>query len=157
MYKFDIQHAIGTTGEARLDQIFRPFYLIQPASPEQQRQGIDRLVINRATGEHSFIEYKTDHRAGDTGNAFVETISVDTIGKPGWAYTSQARYLIYYIPDPETIYILPMAQIRYTIDRWRKLYPQRRIPNISARGHRYHTIGTLVPLLEFERIAIQVL
>jgi len=76
---------------------------------------------------------------------------VDTVGKPGWAYTSQARFLLYYIPKPDTIYIIPMARLRVLVDAWRQRYPERRINNGT-----YHTVGTLVPLDEIERIAVAV-
>ncbi len=155
-YQFQTQLRDGITGEEYLDQHFAPYYTIQPASPAEQRQGIDRWYTRRTNNERFAVEYKTDHTAGRTGNAFVETVSVDIASKLGWAYTSRARYLIYRIPDPETIYIIPMAQIRYLVDAWRIRYPERRIPNQSANGNQYNTVGTLVPLTEFEKIAIAV-
>lgn len=150
-YNFDTQLADGETGEAYLDNKFRKWYTITPATRAQQRLGIDRWYTRLSNGETFPVEYKTDRTAGRTGNAFIETVSVDTTNKPGWAYTSKARFLIYRIPEPETIYIVPMAEIRYRIDRWRTRYPERTIPNDT-----YNTIGTLVPLDEIERIAIAV-
>lgn len=150
MYSFDTQLAQGEKGEEYLDQHFSRWYTVTRATAAQQRAGIDRW-FTRPDGERLAVEYKTDRTAGRTGNAFVETVSVDTAHKPGWAYTSQARYLVYFIPEPETIYILPMAAIRYQVDAWRRAYPERRIPNGN-----YHTVGTLVPLHEFERWAITV-
>lgn len=151
-YQFTTQLAEGITGEDHLDQKFAAWYTITPATRGEQRQGIDRWFTRRTNGEKISVEYKTDRTAGRTGNAFIETVSVDTAHKPGWAYTSQARYLIYHIPDPEATYILPMATIRYRIDTWRKTYPERRIPNDG-----YHTVGTLVPLDELEKIAVAVI
>lgn len=151
-YRFDTQLAQGEAGEAHLDQIFHRWYNIQPATAGQQRQGIDRWYTRISDQETFPVEYKTDHTAGRTGNAFVETISVDTTQKPGWAYSSQATYLIYFVPNPETIYVLRMADIRAQITDWVKQYPARQIPN---RG--YHTVGILVPLDEFERIAVAVM
>lgn len=150
-YNFDTQLADGITGETYLDQHFAPWYTIRPATKAEQRQGIDRWYTRKANGEQFAVEYKTDHTAGRTGNAFIETLSVDVAGKPGWAYTSQARYLIYRVPDPETIYIIPMAQIRYRVDAWRRQYQERRINNGA-----YHTVGVLVPLDEIEKIAVAV-
>lgn len=149
-YQFATQLADGITGEDYLDQKFAAQYLITLATRAEQRQGIDRWFTRR--GEKISVEYKTDHTAGRTGNAFIETISIDTAMKPGWAYTSQARYLVYHIPNPETTYILPMSHIRYLVDTWRRQYPERRIPNDG-----YHTVGTLVPLDELEKIAVAVI
>lgn len=150
-YHFDTQLAQGETGEHILDARFADHYTIRPATAAQQRQGIDRWYTRITDGETFPVEYKTDRTAGRTGNAFIETISVDTVGKLGWAYTSQARYLIYYIPKPDTVYVVPMARIRVMVDKWRQQYPERRIPNNT-----YHTVGVLVPLDELEKIAVAV-
>ena len=150
-YDFDTQFAQGETGEDYLDRRFAPWYTIRPATRTEQRQGIDRWYTRISNGETFPVEYKTDRTAGRTGNAFVETISVDTANKLGWAYTSKARYLIYRIPEPEVIYIIPMAELRYRVDAWKARYPERTIPNNT-----YNTVGTLVPLDEFERIAVAV-
>ena len=118
---------------------------------DDQRRGIDRWLVNSA-GKRISLEYKTDVTAGRTGNAFVETISVSTADKPGWAVSSQATWLIYYIPDPEAVYIIKFARIRQHLARWREQYPSRDIPNVG-----YVTTGLLVPLREFEQIAARVL
>ncbi len=152
-YQFATQLADGITGEDYLDQKFAPCYTIVPATSSEQSHGIDRWFTSRSNGDRFSVEYKTDRTAGRTGNAFIETVSVDTAHKPGWAYTCQARYLIYHIPEPETTYMIPMSHIRYLVDTWRQKYPERRIPNTGHNGTKYHTIGTLVPLDEFEKIA----
>ena len=33
-------------------------------------------------------------------------------GKPGWAVASQARYLVYLVTEPETIYFIAMQRVR---------------------------------------------
>ena len=109
-YQFDAQHADGLAGEAFLDALFSRWYRIRPASAAQQRRGIDRWF--RTTTRRLAVEYKTDHTAARTGNAFVETVSVDTAHKPGWAYTSQADYLVYYIPPDGLVYVLRFAVLR---------------------------------------------
>ena len=111
-HDFRTQLADGAKGEVFLDGLFGEQYDINTATQAEQRQGIDRWFTNRQTGERKAVEYKTDHRAFDTGNAFVETISVDTNGKRGWDYTSRADILIYYLPEGGLVYILPMAKLR---------------------------------------------
>jgi len=151
MYDFKQQLHDGQLHENKLDEFFGRWYDIRPATPAEQRQGIDRHFTNRDTGRQITIEYKTDHTAGRTGNAFVETISVDTHHKPGWAHTSQAEILIYHIPEPETTYAIRLSALRSQLARWEAKYPKRAIPN---KGYRTH--GILVPLAEFERIALEV-
>ncbi len=91
------------------------------------------------------MEYKTDHRAQTTGNAFVETISIDRDLKLGWAVTSESDLLLYYIPGLELIYVIRFEALRAQLPRWLRTYPIRSIQNQG-----YATHGILVPLHEFE-------
>ena len=106
-----------------------------------------------APHEVLYVEYKSDRTAERTGNAFVETVSVDTANKPGWAHSSQADWLMYLVPGQcEALYIIRMADLRQRLATWQATYQQRRIPNDG-----YHTVGLLVPLHEFETIAYAVI
>jgi hypothetical protein len=150
-YNFQQQLSEGQKGERFLDEFFRPDYAITPATPQEQRQGIDRIFTHRRTRRRLKVEYKTDSWSGRTGNAFVETVSVDTAGKAGWALTSQADFLVYYVPDPATIYIVKMAALRRQLAAWQTKYVSRTVQNDN-----YQTTGLLVPLDEFERLATEV-
>ena len=77
---------------------------------------------------------------------------MDTQNKPGWAKSSQADYLVYYVPDDELVYVMKMKKMREHLNEWMSRYPERKIPNQG-----YNTIGVLVPLKEFEKHAEQVL
>ena len=145
-YIFGTQKARGDAGELFLDRWFSTEYEIQPAIREQQRRGIDRIFTHRRTGKRLSVEYKTDYRAAQTGNAFVETVSVDTAGKAGWAHSSVADYLIYYIPGDGLIYVISLEVLRRELSRWVHAYPHR-----AAQNEGYATHGVLVPLDEFER------
>ena len=147
-YTFDAQKARGDAGEALLDQVFAADYKIRPATRAEQRRGIDRIFTHRKTGRRLAVEYKTDYKAAHTGNAFVETISVDTVGKAGWAYSSAADYMIYYVPGDEVIYVIALAVLRRELSRWVREYPLR-----AAQNEGYATHGVLVPLDEFEQHA----
>lgn len=148
VYDFKAQLAKGDVGERFLDAFFAGGYDIRPATPQEQRQGIDRVFTNRQTGQVTRIEYKTDYAAARTHNAFVETMSVDTAGKAGWAYTSQADYVLYYVPGDGLIYVVALETLRQQLGRWCKVYPRRR-----ANNHGYATHGIIVPLAEFELCA----
>jgi hypothetical protein len=152
VYKFDEQQAKGRDGEQFLDHWFADWYEIRPATCEEQRQGIDRIFIRRQTGKRLAIEYKTDYRAAQTGNAFVETVSVDTADKAGWAYSAEADYLLYYIPGDSLVYVMTLEILRRELPRWVREYPHR-----AAQNKGYATHGVLVPLHEFERHAEVVL
>lgn len=152
-YGFDQQLTVGESGEGKLDSHFGEWFTIRHATRDEQRAGIDRIYIRKSNARDLYrVEYKTDHTAGRTGNAFVETISVDTANKPGWAWHSQADLLLYYVPTDELVYVIRFCELRRQLDSWAKRYPVRKIPNQG-----YHTHGLLVPLDEFERIADQVI
>lgn len=150
-YQFQPQLAQGEAGERKLDEHFAQWFTIRLATMEEQRQGIDRIFTRHTDGDTFKVEYKTDSRAAETGNAFVETISVDTAHKLGWAHTSQSDVLLYYVPGTEVVYIITMRRLQKCLTRWAETYPTRRTPNQG-----YHTHGLLVPLDEFERIAQRV-
>jgi hypothetical protein len=152
-YKFQEKLAEGQAYETKLDAMFADRFTIVPATPQQQRQGIDRVYrpIN-APQNIMTVEYKADTTAAATGNAFVEMVSVDTVKRHGWAVASEADWLMYYIPaDPEVLYIIRFDDLRKRLPRWQYQYEQRSVPNEG-----YNTVGIIVPLREFEAIASMV-
>lgn len=150
IYDFKTKLAQGEKSEHWLDGFFAQWYIIVPADRTQQRQGIDRIFVRKIDSVVYKVEYKTDWTASKTGNAFVETVSVDTANKPGWAYSSQSDYLIYYLPGDMLIYVIPFSDLRQALPGWCAEFRSRRIPNDG-----YYTVGLLVPLAEFERVATE--
>lgn len=147
-YHFLTQLARGLAGEAEIDRLFADFYTIVPATPAQQRREIDRIWHAKDGNRTHFVEYKTDEKAGRTGNAFIETVSVDTACKPGWATGSHADLLVYFVTDPQTVYLIRFARLRKELERWQATYPTKTVVNDG-----YKTRGLLVPLDELEVIA----
>lgn len=151
-YQFAAQLTQGETYEAQLDAFFSAKGArISKVDRTTQRRGIDRMWFDPVDGRTWTVEYKADSLAGRTGNAFIETISVDTEGRPGWAYSSQAALLVYLVTEPQTIYVISMARLRQQLPRWAAAYPTR-----QAANNGYNTHGLLVPLDELERIAAAV-
>ena len=148
LYHFGEQLRFGEQGEKVLDAFFSQVYDITPATAAEQRRGIDRHFVNRESGARMTVEYKTDARAAKTHNAFVETMSVDARGKSGWAYTSTADWLIYFVPGDEMVYIIRFADLRSRLPLWHLCYWIK-----SAINDGYKTYGLIVPLEEFERCA----
>lgn len=152
-YHFTDQLDKGKQAESQLDAHFADVCDIRPATDEEQRRGIDRWFTNRQTGRVVSVEYKTDWTAARTGNAFIETTSVDTAHKAGWAYTCEAEWLLYFCPGTggEQAYWVNLYALRRALARWVNQYPARTIPNDG-----YNTVGVLVPLAEMEQVAQQV-
>lgn len=153
VHKFDDKLAEGVRAEAELDAFFRGRFgfEITPATRAEQRLGIDRHFFQPSTGGGAKVDYKTDFRAHETGNAFIETVSVDTAGKPGWAISSHADWIIYYIPALYRVYVLELATIRRWLNLWGEIFQTR-----VAHNQAYGTHGILVPLEELGAVAKRV-
>lgn len=139
----------GEAAEADLDSFFRARgYHIEPATADEQRRGIDRWFIPGEGQALVSVEYKADSRAHETGNAFIETVSVAERGVRGWAYTSQAAWLFYALPLDGLVYRIRFTDLRARLPRW-----ERRCRRVTVRNSDYTTEGLLVPLLELERLS----
>jgi hypothetical protein len=146
-HKFRDQLHEGKRAEAFLDTFFSRWFHIHPVSLDTElRDGYDRIYQRRGNGERLKIEYKADWQAAETGNAFIETISVYEERKPGWAHTSQADMLLYFVPPRGAIYMLPLTAIRFMLPSWKLRYREVPAPNQG-----YKTYGLLVPLLQLGR------
>lgn len=148
VYGFDQQFAQGNKGENVLDTYFSRLYFVLLVPLDMQRLGIDRVFLNRESLMTHTIEYKTDSRAAQSGNVFIETVSIDRDNKPGWAYTSRADFLFYYLPQVGRVYCIEMSTLRRYLGDWVKHYPLKEIAN---KG--YNTRGILVPCRDIVPIA----
>lgn len=158
-HDFSDQLKRGKRGEAFLDRYFSLWYQVEAVSlQEEKMRGYDRIFRNlypnfeylaKAPTRLMRVEYKTDYRVAQTGNVFIETVSVDTKNKKGWIYTSQAHLLVYFIPPLYRIYCCPMKGVREAfLSDW-----QRRYATGGAVNADYTTNGVLVPLPVFAAIA----
>jgi hypothetical protein len=149
-YKFDAQLQQGHAGEEAIYQWLSRFYTIHRCTDmAQQRQGVDAIIRHKDSGNQFLVEVKTDYRAAETGNAFVELVAYDkpTL-KLGWAYTCQSDWLIYFLPVSGQIFFLKPRRIRDRLNFWLSRYKQRTVPNQD-----FNTRGLLVPLQELQDIA----
>jgi len=156
IYDFYEQLRKGQTGESLIAAYFSKRYEVIFATLLQQRQGIDFTFIHRKTRKRSTIQVKTDEKSAITGNAFLETISVDNSGgcleKQGWIFTSTATWLFYYIPQTSQLYIFELASLRASMPSFARQYPTK-----TARNRDYRTHGICVPLVELSKLAAQIL
>ena len=149
-YKFDSQLEVGTTGANEAVSYLSKWYNWYPATQQDERNGIDGILECRKTKRRWATEIKTDWTAGRTSNVFIETVSVDKEGILGWAYTSLAQLLVYYIPSLRRVYIASMAAIKAQLCEWKNQYETKKIPN-NGRYGTYNTEGLLIPFAVFER------
>jgi hypothetical protein len=154
IHTFDKSFEANHLYESELDKYFGVAYHITKATREEERKGIDRYFEHVNTGVCYSVEYKTDHKAAETGNVFIETKSVDTANKAGWAYTSLAQVLIYFVPAFERAYRTDMTAIKRILSTWSS-YPEGRAWNAGRNGEVYRTWGRLVPLDVFRGVCLQ--
>ena len=156
MYDFDASLAVGKKAEAHIDKYFSDEFVVRPVSMEFERRGIDRTWIHKDGRWCWSVEYKTDWRAGKSGNAFMELWSVE--GKTrGWVYTTHAQVIVYYVPDTEVAYLCWGPSIKALVNKWLNTttYKQVKVPNGKLvdgeiKGE-YNSVGLLVPLNEFAK------
>jgi hypothetical protein len=141
----------GEAAERFLDALFARANNIRLVSRQGQRQGMDRIWTPKARPSVSVrVEYKADWQAHKTGRVFVETTSVDEAGKAGWALTSQAELLVYYLPRDDLVYLIWFRVLRQQMERWAAEYG----PPRPAQNRGYRTWGLCVDQCEFERLAL---
>mgnify|MGYP001582985356 FL=1 len=149
MHRFEDSRAVEARWEGVLDAWLRADGRdVRPATMAEQWKGIDRVVTDE-NGEVCGIEYKIDEVARRTGNIFVETVSNDNTGRPGWAYTSTARWIFYFIV-PDRVLCLLTERLRAALPAW-----LRRFRLKSADNGDYRTVGVVVPIVEAEKVAEQ--
>jgi hypothetical protein len=110
-YSFKHQLAIGQHFEDKLDKWFikaKKYSAIYQVDLTTQKMGIDRFAIDQHGFKHS-LEYKTDLKAHQTENLFLET-EVD--GKPGWIHKCIANHVYIYIPPRGLLLHFNMGGIR---------------------------------------------
>lgn len=150
MHDFDDSYRRGKEGEKDIDAAVAHLFVVEPVTlSEEKRFGVDRIWRLKQNHEiRMSVEYKTDDKAAKSRNAFIETISVDTNGSPGWAMKSVAQIFAYYVPPKHTIYLWHMSMIKVRLLEWVAHYPLASSPN---RG--YLTWGRLVPLKRVYEVA----
>lgn len=162
MNNFQQKKIEGRAAEDYIAEFLGQQYQIRRATDEEQRRGID-LIITTSDGTEHKIEVKVDFRAADTGNAFIETTSMEmrpiSVGvaaaldtaKPGWAKTTQADILLYWVHGLGKVFVLLPGSLRAALGEWGERYRTRSVDNEF-----YRTIGIIVPLTELARISTEV-
>lgn len=91
---------IGKLGEAQFYErhAYTPWLLCEDVSDnlEYRSKDIDFLVENLVTGKKTTVEIKTDTRATQTGNLFIEEWTNKECAVPGYLYKSQADIIVFY-------------------------------------------------------------
>lgn len=122
---------------------------ITPTTPHEER----RLQLGdrhfRKGGLHYLVEYKSGIQTAATGNVFLETISVDSAGKPGWVFTCQADYIFYAALLNKKVLVFIPDKLRLVIRDLQRQFPTVKTGKRQNEG--YDTHGVIVPLAYVEK------
>lgn len=150
-FNFNQQLSKGEAGENDILNFFTQFgwHIEKTGMTNGQRSGIDARMT-RQGHEPISLEIKTDERTWTTGNAFIETVSVDTKNIAGWAYTSKANWLAYYLPQGGYFYLVRMSWLREQLPLW-----TQKCRTVKVKNKGYYTHGLIVPIVAFEQEALE--
>lgn len=97
------------------------------------------------------VEIKTERRAHETKNAFIETVSNVSTHAPGWAYTLRFDELFHFVPQVGKVRVIPSVLIRQHVEEWRSRIGDVTARNVGNHGRSiYDTLGVPVPFAEIE-------
>ena len=121
-------------------------YEVHVAELEDELRGIDRFLTRPADVTVTSLDAKHDRLAHRTGNVFLETVSNDQSGRPGWALTSEADWILYHVVAERRVLLFLTSELRDVAgwSRWRER---------SVRNEGYRTVGQLVPVAVASHVA----
>ena len=73
---------------------------------------------------------------------------MDTETKLGWVCTSRVKWILYFVPGRDELYVVRLAVLRTELPRFIETLPHRQVPNDG-----YHTHGLLLPLRQLDDLA----
>jgi hypothetical protein len=124
-----------------IDDYFRNHgYTVKTTEKILDLAGIDRIFEHNKTKHQMSVEYKTDHRAGTTGNFFVE---VTVAEQKGWFYTCLSQVIIVYVPTFDKVYWLDFLKLKRAIINTHKDTPFK---IATCQNKDYSSTGLLIPL-----------
>lgn len=144
----------GKSYEAEQDAIFSRWFLAEPVNEAVDRSGIDRKFTTREFPFHFTVQYKADVRAADTGRLFIEVISNDRRGTPGWGIKCEANIISVYIPQRRVVYLLSAPLLRMFVPIW---YMQFAIHKAQNDGYATHGICVPVAVVEESAVCLHVM
>lgn len=117
LHEFREAVARGALGEMAIDRFLEGRgCVLEEAPSDLQYYGVDRICIQEIGGlpVYRSLEYKTDHRAADTGNLFIETQIRERDGSitPGWLRKTVAQVIVFYLPQTRRIIFMEAIELR---------------------------------------------
>ena len=150
VHRFEASRRTEEQWAPALDAWLLQHYEVRTSTTAENMAGVDRW-LTRPDGTATSVDYKVDERSAETGNYFVETVSNDVTGSPGWALKDGGAEFVVYFTPPERAVVIESATLRDAVPAWRLQYPERTADNGTYRSH-----GLLVPTWEVEAVCCYV-
>ena len=150
----------GEAAAQVLDKHFRQRWHVVPVPQELQCREIDRILIQRDNcARRLLVEYKADSTASRTGNAFIEIESCFSTGvKRGWAESSCADFIVYFLPLDRQAMVIPTRLLRAALAGWRQTYQTKVVSSYdTTTGQQWQTSGLIVPLPVVRQIVARII
>lgn len=149
---------IGQTGETVILEWLKSKKHIKKVIDLRDLEKFQRLDIDcyveTYDGSKAFIEIKTDQHLASSNNFLFEVFRINHFAPPdkifykGWAFRSQANYLIYYSLLDEIIYEFSFDTVRKVIGTY--VAKEKPKINITLTDDRKTTFNFLIPKKVFE-------
>jgi len=116
-------------------------------NPEYQKIDIDLIWVYKKEGVNISvtIEVKSDNYT--SGNFWLETISNKSLGTLGCFIKSKAKYVFYYFPKWDCVYVIPLkAAIPWFKNNLNRFIESETSTKDQQGNYQHTTIGRLVPI-----------
>lgn len=151
------QYKSGDSVAGYLDRFFKSQgWTVTRTTPHEERKlCLGDRKLTKTGKKQTNLEYKSGIQTHYTGNVFLETISVDSAGKPGWVYTCKADYIVYACLLDGCILVFRPDDLRDSMDELTRRYPCRATSKNQNKG--YNTHGLLIPLKDAKSLAYKII
>lgn len=154
--EFEKSMVVGENGERAVKEILCHTYDFFAVPPDVDINGIDAKMVHRASGTGFTVQIKTDAKSVETGNIFVELVSVAGEGGgnlPSWGWKCAADVLLIHVPHASPgqaiAYFVDHVRLRAVIPFWLTKFGVKRVRNRDYGLRGYDTLGIAVPLAMF--------
>jgi len=146
IHGFKEKLAQGEQWAKEQDGFWRQWFVVTDPTRDEDWSGIDRWFEPKGYKDKFSVQYKGDDEAQKTENLFIEVISNDATGSPGWAIKCAADYLSIYVPVERYFYWFRTSWLKLIVPTWRTQFPIHQSANAG-----YNTHGICVPRIHVEQ------
>ena len=150
-FDFHEKRREGDKGEWLMNTYHTLWFDIVESGNDGRERGYDSIFTRFSDSTPFLVETKVCNRAHETGNLIVETMSKVEFDKLGWAITSEAEILLWYIWFWDEVIYFRMPDIKKRVNQWKERYGELALMK-NKQG--WTTRAIMVPLTVMRPLAI---